>query len=286
MRKDFVAFILTHGRPDKVYTYTTLQKAGYTGKVIIVIDNEDKKANQYIEKFGKDNVYIFNKKEVAKTFDEADNFEDRRAIVYARNVCFDIAKELGYTYFIELDDDYTRGFAFTFLSNWDYATTCKYTNNFDKVLETYVSFIENTPFHTMCFAQGGDFIGGEGSTAFSNKFLRKGMNSFICSTNKPFTFIGRLNEDINTYTYQASKGILIGTIAHIRLWQQETQSNSGGMTDIYLNSGTYVKSFYTVMFQPSSVSIKAMGVSNKRLHHSVKWEHTVPKIISQDYKKK
>ena len=31
------------------------------------------------------------------------------------------------------------------------------------------------------------------------------------------------------------------------LLQKETQSNSGGLTDIYLELGTYVKSFYSVI---------------------------------------
>ncbi|MEW3551668.1 hypothetical protein MZV21_26770 [Escherichia coli] len=38
MRDDFCAFILTHGRPDKVLTYRTLRRAGYTGKIFIVVD--------------------------------------------------------------------------------------------------------------------------------------------------------------------------------------------------------------------------------------------------------
>ncbi|MBF8851426.1 hypothetical protein FC325_12155 [Escherichia coli] len=42
MRDDFCAFILTHGRPDKVLTYRTLRRAGYTGKIFIVVDDEDK----------------------------------------------------------------------------------------------------------------------------------------------------------------------------------------------------------------------------------------------------
>ncbi|HAW2119452.1 TPA: hypothetical protein JLO65_002875 [Escherichia coli] len=32
MRDDFCAFILTHGRPDKVLTYRTLRRAGYNQK--------------------------------------------------------------------------------------------------------------------------------------------------------------------------------------------------------------------------------------------------------------
>ena len=52
MRDDFCVFILTHGRPDRVHTYDTLMKAGYTGKVFIVIDDEDKQAEGYRQRFG------------------------------------------------------------------------------------------------------------------------------------------------------------------------------------------------------------------------------------------
>ena len=75
------------------------------------------------------------------------------------------------------------------------------------------------------------------------------------------------------------------TTALLRLNQKETQSNEGGMTDIYLDKGTYFKSFYTIMFMPSSVTINTMGIANRRLHHRVKWNNTVPVILEQKYKK-
>ena len=37
MRDDFCAFILTHGRPDKLHTLRSLELSGYTGKVYVVI---------------------------------------------------------------------------------------------------------------------------------------------------------------------------------------------------------------------------------------------------------
>ena len=107
MRNDFVAFILSHGRADRVTTYDLLRKCGYTGDIRIVVDNEDETISQYIDKFG-DEVVVFNKPFVANTLDPCDNFDNRKTIVYARNACFDLAKELGYTYFIELDDDYGK----------------------------------------------------------------------------------------------------------------------------------------------------------------------------------
>ena len=105
MRDDFCAFILTHGRPDNVKTLKTLEKAGYTGKVYIVIDDED------------------------------DNEQEYRKI-----------------------------------------------------------------------AQGGDFIGGAKSLNFRKGILRKAMNTFICDTERPFTFVGRINEDVNTYVTLGSRG--------------------------------------------------------------------------------
>ena len=54
------------------------------------------------------------------------------------------------------------------------------------------------------------------------------------------------------------------------------------MTDVYLDYGTYVKSFFSVMYNPSSVKISHIG-KHKRIHHQINWNNAVPKIISEDY---
>ena len=111
------------------------------------------------------------------------------------------------------------------------------------------------------------------------------MNSFFCDVDKPFKFMGRINEDVNAYTELGLRGNLFITVPRIRLEQKQTQASSGGLTDIYLDLGTYIKSFYSVMYAPSCVKITEMGVTNRRLHHMVKWKHTCPMIISQEFKK-
>ena len=282
--KDFVAFILTHGRPNNVITIESLKKCGYTGRVIIVIDNEDETSEEYYKKFGKDNVVMFDKLEMSKTFDEADNFKDRKSIVYARNACFNIAKDLGIKYFIQLDDDYT---SFRFASNEkeEYITSNTAINNLDNIFDSLLKFYKSTSIKSIAMAQGGDFIGGIKSRVWKEKLPRKCMNSFICSTDRPFQFMGRLNEDVNNYTKNASLGQLFFTTALVRLEQKQTQSSEGGMTDIYLNNGTYIKSFYSVIFSPSSVTIALMGEINNRLHHRVNWNATTPKILDEKYKK-
>ena len=283
MIKDFAAFILSHGRANNVITYDTLRKTGYTGDIYIIIDNEDKTAKEYYDKFG-DKVVMFDKKKIAKTFDEADNFNDRRAIVYARNACFDIAKDLDIKYFIQLDDDYTT-FRFAANDKGEYITSNTSITQLDKIFEAMLNFYKSTNIHSIAMAQGGDFIGGENSRVFKEKLARKCMNSFICSTDRPFQFVGRINEDVNNYTHKGSLGYLFFTIATVRLEQKQTQSNEGGMTDIYLDNGTYIKSFYSIIFQPSAVTISLMGNKNNRLHHRVNWNATTPVILDEKYKK-
>lgn len=199
----FVAFILTHGRPDRVLTYNTLRRHGYTGQIYLVCDDEDKELPKYKERF--DNVLVFSKAEIAKTFDESDNFGDRRAIVYARNACFDLAKQVGATHFIELDDDYTQ-FSFRFDSRLCWC--CHGICSLDAIFDAMIDFYNSTPILSIAIAQGGDYIGGIDSSVFKNgiPLLRKVMNSFICSVDRRFDFVGRINEDVNTYTLLGMRG--------------------------------------------------------------------------------
>ena len=281
-KNNFAALILTHGRPDRVITYSTLRRYGYTGKIIIVIDDQDKAMDSYLEKYGED-VAIFSKKEIAKTFDSADNFSNQGTIIYARNASFDIAEKLGYKYFIQLDDDYVK-FDFRFDKALNYRPKMAY--NLDKVFDAFVKLIQKTNIKSICMSQGGDFIGGsESGFADKIKFKRKAMNSFVCSVDKKFTFFGRINEDVNTYTRLGNLGDIFLTTNQISLTQKQTQQNSGGMTGVYLTSGTYVKSFYSVMYMPSSVKISRIGNADRRIHHKIKWKNTIPMILRESVKK-
>jgi hypothetical protein len=277
--KDFAVFILTHGRPDRVYTYDLIRESGYTGRIYIIVDNLDKKIDQYKEKYN-DQVIVFDKNEIAKTFDQADNFEDMRAIVYARNASFQIAKNLTLKYFVQLDDDYTS-FDFRYDKNLDHNN--KKIKCLDKIFNSMIDFLISTNVHSIALSQGGDWFGAEHKRHVRLK--RKCMNSFICLTDRFFQFSGRINEDVNTYTRLGSVGHLFFTTFQVSLDQKQTQSNAGGMTELYLNSGTYIKSFYTVMFQPSSVKVAKMNSLNPRWHHSISWNQTVPKILAETYKK-
>jgi len=283
MREDFCAFILSHGRPDRVHTYKTLQRAGYTGKVYIVIDDEDKTADEYRARYG-DKVLQFSKEAISKTFDEGDNFEDRRTITYARNVCWELARQVGVRYFIQLDDDYTH-FNSRFRS--DGATcTAMIRKTFDRFMTALLTFYESTAALSVAMSQGGDFIGG--GTQDKRKLTRKCMNTFICSVDRPFQFRGRFNEDVNTYVTMGRQGHLFLTVMQAFVNQAVTQSSEGGITELYKKFGTYVKASTTVCHSPSCVKVGAMGDPRSphyRIHHKINWHHTAPKILREEWKK-
>ena len=285
----FAVFILTHGRPNNVITYRMLRKGGYTGDIYIVIDNEDESADEYYKLYG-DKVIMFDKAAIAETFDEADNFNDRRAVVYARNACFQIARDLGVEYFLQLDDDYTD---FRFLFDFDlvYNARVIYESNvLDGLFSTILKFYKGIPAVVIAMGQTGDLIGGPHSK--SNKQIttlrlnRKAMNTFFCSVKRPFTFIGRINEDVNTYVLQGNRGDLFLTFFSVIINQLDSQKRAGGMTELYLNSGTYIKSFYTVMLAPSCVKVAGIGNLHHRLHHRISWNNAVPKIMDEQYCKR
>ena len=153
--------------------------------------------------------------------------------------------------------------------------------------KTILNYYKSIPAKSIAISQNGDWIGGENSSwAKELSLKRKCMNSFFCSTERPFKFIGRINEDVNVYTKLGSVGDLFLTIPNISLKQTDTQSNDGGLTDIYLSQGTYVKSFYSVMFSPSSVKFAMLNTERARIHHRVKWNNTVPVILNEKHKRK
>jgi len=284
MRSDFCVFILTHGRPDRVHTYETLMRANYTGKVFFVIDDEDPAEQGYRKRFG-DKVLQFCKRDWAQRVDAGDNFESRKALVYARHACWDLARSVGCRYFMQFDDDYT-----SFFIRFD--RRCRYIShkvrNADRLLTAMLYFYESVPALSLAMSQGGDHLGGSSAGKKRPILHRKCMNSWLCDVEKPIDFFGRMNDDVSTYVTLGRRGELFFTALAPMLVQKPTQVTEGRMSEVYKESGTYTKSFYSVMAAPSCVQIGTMGdprTSVVRIHHKINWNNAVPKILSQEWKK-
>lgn len=279
----FAVFILTHGRASNVKTIRTLKSHGYTGRVVLVVDDEDKQGADYRRNFP-GMVEMFSKAEIRKRIDTFDNIPNNLTILHPRNACFDIAERLGIRTFVQLDDDYM-----SFMSR--YAENGKLkgqkVKDLDSIFAAVTKFFWSTNVSTIAIAQGGDFIGGlKSGTVYKSPIYRKAMNSFFCSPERRFSFRSRMNEDVSTYTTLGSRGHLFMTTFAVMLTQAQTQSQKGGLTEMYLQHGTYAKSFYTVMTMPSSVKVGAIsGTTHPRIHHSIDWNTTVPKIVRQIHQK-
>lgn len=277
--KGFGVFILTHGRPDNQKTLRSLKRHGYTGPWWLVCDDEDSTLPDYVAKYG-DRVLVFHKDDTAQ--DMADNGGPKSVIIYARNQTDRLAERLGLTHYAQLDDDYVL-----FVHRYDDGSMLKSApiNNLDEALSARVEFLDASGALTVSFAQGGDLIGGRERYPWPNRLIRKAMNGFICRTGRPIGFVGRINEDVNTYVSKGNKGDLFLTVVDLVLHQAETQTVSGGMSGVYGDLGTYHKSFYTVMHCPSAVKVGDMGTTRRRIHHRIYWPGAVPKVLAAEWRK-
>lgn len=279
--ENFAVFILTHGRAENVITLKALEKAGYSGKTYLVIDDEDEQEDLYREKYG-EQVIQFCKKEAAERTDVMTPSRKRNAVVFARNECWNIAKQLGLAHFCVLDDDY-KNFGIRYIDD-DKLKEQKIVE-IDSVFSAMIEFLDNSGAITVCMAQGGDFIGGANGGFFSKGLSRKAMNVWFMRTDRPFRYVGLTNEDTNMYVSLGGIGELMFTVTNVSVNQIQTQDNPGGLTDIYKQDGTFIKSFYSVMCRPDCVKVAAMGDHYMRMHHNVEWDYCVPKIINEKWRK-
>ena len=276
MRDDFAVFIITHKRPQSQMTVKTLCKGGYTGKIFFIVDDEDDTIDEYCKIYGKDIVKTFHKE---NNFDLADSLTDYKGVpVYARNVCFEIAKSEGLTHFVQLDDDYPK-IDFRYEKDGNLRSTP--VKNFDLLFTAMCNFLDILPIHCVAFAVTGDYTGGING-CFKEGLYRNARNSFFCRTDRPFKFLGRINEDVSTPAVNNCQGRLFFTFMGVQVTLFDHEKNKGGSTEQYCAVNTYWSYFYPVLFEPSAIRI----VKDKKgfIKH-VNWNALLPQIINERWRK-
>lgn len=283
MIDNFGVIVLCHCRPYDTTTVDTLRRNGYTGKIILILDDEDPTIDKYYVQFPDVPIETFSKDELLLRTDIMNNRVNKSCGVYARNACFEVAEKYGLEYFCEFDDDYI-GLIHRFIENDKLYR--KNPDSMDDVFEAYLEFLSSSEeIGAVAFAEPGDFVGGVGSNLNKKGYLRKCMGSWMFRTKDKYRFCGLMNDDVNLYSLEGMRGKIFITFPFFMIDTPATQSVKGGMTELYTGVGTYVKTFYTILECPSFVRIDMFGDRHYRIHHKFKHENAWPKIISGRYKK-
>lgn len=280
-KDDFAVFILSHGRAKTMTTVNMLKQGKYSGKWYVVIDDMDDQMEQYKTLYGK-HVIVFDKRKESERADLGDNGTDLRIGVLARNFIIDEADRRGYKYHLQLDDDYSA-FMFRYVKD-DKLKSAK-VKNLDKLFSLFIEYLSKTNITCLACSVAGDFLGGAQNKRYYEGLLRKCMNTFFLRSDDKFYFKMRMNDDVSTNVMNTMKGKIFLSCTYCMIEMQETQKGKGGMTETYLDAGTYWKSFYSLMCEPSCCGIQMMNSKHKRIHHKIMWNNCAPKIISEKYKK-
>ena len=270
MNNNFAIFILSHNRADNIKTYDTLRKCGYTGKIYVLIDNEDLQTEIYKSRFG-DDLIVFDKKKQSVNSDSCDNFGNLSTPLYARNYCFEIAKKLNLSHFIMADDDiYDLKHVFV---NSDDKFIKNHIKNLDSIIESLIRFINTSKYISSCsFVFDSEYFGGKNGK-FKEGLGRTIQQFILFKSDTDVRFLSSKNEDLNISIANFDK--LFFENFSLSVCSPIRGTNEGGI----LYTSTYENNMYTLMIAPSCFKILGNGKMRKNN------DRIYPKIISWRFKK-
>lgn len=278
MRNDVAVFIITHNRAEKQLTFNCLRKAGYSGEIYLVVDNQDKELEIYKKNY-KDKLLIFDKKEYAVNVDTHINKFPMNGALFARNACVDFAKKLRKKFYFVCDDDIRR------LNIKDghsgKMVTQKISKNVDKVIESLVRYLEDTNITAIGMPEDGAYIGG------MNGYVKDGVKFTLSKfmlyrTDDPVIYESIMWED----TAAVIRDLQIGKVEFspmiLSTNTPENGTNAGGCKEMYAKSSNYTNVFMVLMSRPDVIMIVpkkndfTMKINSKALR---------PYILNERYRK-
>ena len=278
MRDDFAAMICSHGRAETMTTYSMLRNQGYTGKIIVVIDDEDDQREAYEKNF--ECVEVFCKEEYYEKSDGVIQGK-QKGILYARNACYDIAEKYGLKYFTEFDDDLS---AVRVRAAEDGTTKSCVVKNLDELFEAMLEVFKSPKVKSVSALSQGDYIGGAASKGF-NQCVRVCNQAFFLMTERRVDFIASMNEDIcSCLTYGMRGDLFLGLNGTMFLAEPigNNTKMGNGMSEFYKKLEPFARSFIGVIVRPDCVVSESTDDS---FRIKVKWDYAVPKILNERYKK-
>lgn len=281
MRNDFAVIIISHGRPDCI-TWHVLRNAGYTGKMIIVVDDEDSTKDVYIERYGP-SVHVFHKR---VGFDIGDNQDGPNGVAtFARNECWNVAEKEGLKYFLMLDDDLQ---SVSIRHKKDGHLKNTKVKDFDAIAEAYCNMMDESGIDCTSFGLAADYIGGL-QRFLDTRYKRWTCCTFFLRTASRFDFVGRYSEDAVTPILNSQRGkkfvgfLDVQMVFDVYLPSRPNKVVTGGCQDAYRENDSYILRYYGVMFCPDCIKVRSS--------RGIGWDNTInnnsawPKILSPEVRK-
>lgn len=276
-KNNFAIFIISHERADRQLTYNLLRRCNYTGKIYIVVDDEDKELELYHELYP-DELIVFSKDEMLKDgVDTVDNFRNKKTALLPSNFCFEYAKSLRLDYFLKLDDD-LRDLMYRYVDEGKLKAS-KFTR-MDDIMAVLIDFMEKTKVDCLSFGNAGSYIGGANGR-FKEKIGRNNAGSFLFKTDTDIRFLGTRQEDYNIVAKYSQVGRLFFEILDLCITTSQRGDNKGGCAEDYKDTGMYVVNFYSIIVAPSCTKIGFKKDFNIRRNYNA----MCPKIINERWKK-
>jgi hypothetical protein len=279
VRDDFAIFIISHERADRVESYDMLRKAGYTGKICIVVDDEDSQLSEYKEKFiGLGDDYVIYNKDVYRASTEVCRRVEGCA-TYARNAVEYFAKAKGLKAFMVADDDLLR-LRFRHDEKGVLKST-PVTSGLNEILESYIDFILESNIACVSFGTANAYMNGIKPESVSNNRLP--FNCFIRNAEYTWTWKAEIYEDAVTSILESWNGDFAMQLPFIQCDMCPMDAGAkGGMTDVYSAISQYEKNFPVLIYAPSCVKL---GLGKRSFIYTVQKKNAFPKLISGKYKK-
>lgn len=274
----FAVFIITHGRADRVETYDTLRRCGYTGRIFIVVDNEDTQLSKYLIRFN--DVLVFNKQMRINATDTIMSTDIRSSAVFARNTVEHYAKHFGLHAFAVFDDDIT-----SLRYRWIEGSVIKSKSiscNMDSIFELYSDFIIQSDITATSFMDVMFYVNGVQGIDDRICKSRYFYQIYIRNTSHDVEWLGIMNEDHITEIITASRGKFWWALPYITYDAVNMDKLEGGNKSNYEKLSSFKRSFLATVVSPNSCGLRV--VKDKFKIKNIP-DNCTPKVISSRYKK-
>lgn len=270
----YCIIIITHKRPHNQHTLSYLESCNVKVPVFLLVDDEDPSLNEYKTVYGS-KVITFHK-DKSKS-DLMDNFDGTSSATFARNECFDVAKDLGFEHFIMFDDD-VMTIRFRYLRN-NKLLSMKCRSTLQSVFDQMIEFLAKTNVSIVSMVTQGMLLGGASSAVALCGFTRKAVTCFACSTNKRVEFKGRLFEDMINFVCNQNTGSIMISPSMLMFNTKPIETTQGG---VEYSSDGYKNRFYVTIAAPQQ---SEMNERDGKFITKTFSNNYLPCILSSAFKK-